>query len=67
MNYINKKSEDITIVVCPYCNGLGYETVSKRISWDETDYNRVQCYLCKGKRVVRRKITTEYLEVEDSQ
>jgi hypothetical protein len=48
-----------------YCNGLGYEVEEKRINWNETDYIRKQCYLCKGKRVVNKKITTEYLEVTD--
>lgn len=51
------------LILCPACNGKGYEIISERINAYETDEFREECYLCKGKRVVCKKITTEYLEI----
>lgn len=62
--YVDKKKLNEEILLCPYCNGLGYEIEEKRVHWDETEYTRKECYLCKGKRVVNKKVTTEYLVVE---
>lgn len=62
--YINPKSEKSEIIICPYCKGTGTNVEEKRKNWDETDYIVNDCYLCKGKRVVVQKITTEYLGVE---
>jgi DnaJ-class molecular chaperone len=62
--YVNKKTEQEEIIVCPYCKGTGEDIEENRVSWDETEYIHKECYLCKGKRVVKRKITTEYLEIK---
>lgn len=63
-NYIEEKTEIEEIIVCPYCKGLGHTIEEKRVTFYETDYIKHQCYLCKGKRVVNKKVTTEYLVIE---
>ncbi len=62
--FINRKSEQSEIVICPYCKGKGFEVEAKRINWNEIDYNNKGCYLCQGKRVVNKIVTTEFLVVD---
>jgi hypothetical protein len=61
--YVKEKQEQEEIIVCPFCMGSGEDVEEKRVSWDETDYIHRECYLCAGKRVVKRVITTEYKTV----
>lgn len=49
------------LIICPACKGKG--TIEKRIDNHSTDYMTVPCRLCKGKRILKRKVTIELLTI----
>lgn len=59
VNVLERRAE---IILCPECSGQGFIMELKRINAYESEEVQNTCFLCKGKRVLKKVTTIKYEE-----
>lgn len=57
---MQEKKVCVKIAICPFCQGKGRQEI-----FNGDSYEKEECKLCKGKRVVKRIVTIEFEACKD--